>query len=69
MESRAATANSSLIMIASKNLLSVAGKIRKVEKSFKGEKFLRCKKPNQNAPIRTLEMRSSLPTSPAVERL
>jgi hypothetical protein len=32
-------------MIASKNLLSVAGKNRKVEKKFKMEKFLRCKNP------------------------
>jgi hypothetical protein len=47
MESRAATANSSLIMIASKNLLSLAEKIRKVEKSFKGVKIFALQKLNR----------------------
>jgi hypothetical protein len=48
MESRAATANSStIVMIASKNLLSLAGKIRKVEKSFKGVKIFALQKLNR----------------------
>jgi hypothetical protein len=56
------------IMIA-KKLLSVAEKIRKVEKNFKGKKILRCKNPIRTGQFEPLEMRSSLPTSPAVERL